>query len=102
MANRIYIDEVYKPDTDLWGYHAYDDYESCSAFNWEKLPADDLDWFYEILTHENGYPDAFGGLIQFMRESDKGATIRGTYYDWCDLQPTYIKARDANIAPKST
>lgn len=97
MANRIYIDEVFKPESNLWGYHAHDDYESCTAFNWEKLPDDDLDWFYDILTCEYGYPEAFGDLIQFAWENDKGIHIRGTYYAWCDLQTVYFKARDANI-----
>ena len=97
MSNPINIDAVFKPDTNLWGYHAYDCYESCEAFNWEKLPDDDLDWWYQILTHEYGYPDAFGEIIQFARENDKGITIRGTYYEWSELEPLYDKARNTNL-----
>jgi hypothetical protein len=99
MGNRIYIDEVYKEDSKLYGFHAYDDHESSTAFNWEKTPDDDIDWFYAILTCEYGYPDAFGELIQFARECEKGITIRNTYYDWSELEPTYKKAMLANLSP---
>lgn len=96
MSNRIYIDAVHKPDSNLWGFNAYDDYDNCCAFNWEKLSDDDLDFFYNILTHENGYPDALQGLLDFAQETQKGITIRGTYYDWDELSDTYEKAMKEN------
>ena len=98
MANPVYIDEVYTPGTDLWGFHAYDNYDECSAFNWEKLPEDDKEWFYQILTHENGYPEAFGEMVQFVRENDTSFIIRGNYYSWGDMAHTYEMARLAQIA----
>lgn len=99
MANCIYITAVHKPDSNLWGFNAYDDYDNCSAFNWEKLPDDDLEFLYDILTHENGYPEALKSLLDFAQEMQKGITIRETYYDWDELSDTYEKAMKENEKP---
>lgn len=96
MGNCIFIDEVSSSDS-LCGFHAYDTYASCTAFNWEETPSDDIDWFYSILTHENGCPDALRDLVEFANEMDKGITIRGTYYEWSELQDAYSRAIETNI-----
>ena len=96
MGNRIYIDEVYKPESKLYGFHAYDDYESATEFHWEETPDDDKDWFFDIIV--KGGDESFLDLIQFAREMEKGIEIRGTYYDWGELDHTYQMARYAAIA----
>lgn len=97
MSNRIYIDAVYKPESNLWGFNAYDDYDSCCAFNWEgKLPDDDLDFLYDILTSCYGYPEALKGLLDFAQEMQKGITIRNEYYEWSELSDTYERAMKEN------
>ncbi len=98
MSNRINIDAVHKPDSGFWGFNAYDGYSSCSAFNWEKLPEDDFDFLYAILTHENGYPEEFGEMMDFAEDNEQGVTIRDTYYDWEEIEETYAKAMAANKA----
>ena len=92
MSNQIYIDAVSK-DNSTHGFRAYDDYSSCCAFNWEKLPDDDLVFFEDIITSEYGYPPEFRDLIEFAAENDKGITIRGTYFDWSELEPIYKKSK---------
>lgn len=98
MSNRMYIDAVHKPESNLFGFHAYDDHDNSVAFNWEKLPDDDKEFLYEILTHENGYPESFGEMLEFASEMEKGITIRDTYYDWEELEEIYEKAMEANKA----
>lgn len=95
MSNRLYIDEVSKPSTNLVGFHAYDDYDSCTAFNWdngEKTPDDDMDFLFDILTHENGYPEELKEMLEFAKEHQKGVTIRDEYYDWDEIKGTYERA----------
>lgn len=98
MANILCIDSVYKEDSLLYGYHAYDEYDEASAFNWEKLPENDLDWLYQILTHENGYPDILEEMIQSARECGKGLMIRGNYYEHGQLNDIWNKAKYANMS----
>jgi hypothetical protein len=94
MANPVYIESVYKPESNLWGFHAYDSYASCSAFNWETLPDSDTDFLYDILTNEYGYPEELKDMLVFQKENDKGITIRDTYYEWEEISETYEKAMD--------
>lgn len=94
MSNRVYIDEVNKPGSDCpCGYYAYDSYDECMAFNWEKTPDDDLEWFFDILTNERGVDDKFIDMIAFAKENQKAVTIRGVDYEWSDLEPVYQKAQ---------
>ena len=88
MGNRICIDEVSK--NNIAGFHAYDDYESCCAFNFENgTPDDDLIFFKDILTCEYGYPQAFKDLIEFAAECEKGINIRDTWYDFEEWYPIW-------------
>jgi len=88
MGNRIFIDECSKDN--FQGFHAYDDYESCCAFNFENgTPDDDLDFLKDILTCEYGYPEALGELLQFADECEKGITIRDTFYDHEEWYPVW-------------
>jgi hypothetical protein len=96
MANRIYIDAVSKPKSHLWGFHAYDDYASCCAFNWEELPEDNLEWLYLILTSEWGCPQEFKEMMEFACESEKGIHIRDCYYEWEEIESIYNKAKASN------
>lgn len=100
MANRIYIDSVFSPSSNLWGFKAQDNYASCCAFNWETLPEDNLEWLYLILTCKYGYPNEFKDMLEFACENEKGIHIRDEYYEWEQIEPIYEKAMEASNKPQ--
>jgi hypothetical protein len=69
-----------------FGVRVYDDHDQAYDNTWESTPDDDLDVLEKVLECDN---EAIRGIMDFVKENEKGVDIDGTYYDWDEIKDCF-------------
>lgn len=86
MSNRVHLNAVkieYLNGTVTYGYTISDDNEMTFENNAEAMIQDDM----ELLRYAKKTADSVTeGILDFVRENEKGILINDSWYDWDDIK----------------
>lgn len=86
MSNRVHLNAVkieYLNGTVTYGYTISDDNEMTFENNAEAMIQDDM----ELLRYAKQTADSVTeGILDFVRENEKGILINDSWYDWDDIK----------------
>lgn len=87
MSNRVSIVPTefvnVRSGNKTFGVRVYDDEGQSYDNTWESIPDDDLDVIEKVLQSDDMN---IRGIMDFVRENEKGVEIDGTWYDWDEIK----------------
>jgi hypothetical protein len=97
MINRANIEPTefinVRTGSKSYGVRVYDDYDQTYINYWDSIPEDNMEVLEMVLKESN---TDIGGIMDFVRENERGIFIGGEWYKWEDIKKVIDKVEAEN------